>query len=288
MEYHEFLRQSAEEHNTIACMGADPALEKIELVIKNGSVEDKIFNFYSAIIDACVSESVFPAAIKPNYAFYGQYGFEGLRALKRVCEKVRETKLPLILDAKRADIGNTSASYAIEAFNFWNVDSVTVAPYMGSDSVLPFVKHCAESGRGIYILNRTSNPGAVDLQNLMVGEKPLFIRTAEKIIEWGAEGKGNVGAVVGAPSIAEFGQLAAFFAQKKVPMLIPGVGKQGGSAEEVMKMLRQSGSDIALQRINSSREINYAFEKEQTEDFAGAAVKALKSLNSEIGFSRSP
>ena len=283
MQFAEFLKESAEKNKSIVCMGADPALEKIELVIKKGDVEYKISKFYSEIIETCISENTLPAAVKPNYAFYAQYGFEGLRALKTVCEKVKYAGIPLIFDGKRGDIGNTSTAYAKEAFEFWDADCLTVAPYMGSDSVGPFIKYCEEKGKGVYILNRTSNAGAVDLQNLIVEGKPLFLKTAEKIVEWGSKANGNVGAVVGATSIAELQQLAEYFASKKVPLLIPGVGKQGGSAQEVVKILQDSGSELALHRINSSREINYAFEAEKTEDYAGAAVRAIQKMNKEIG-----
>ena len=283
MNYAELLRESSGKGKSIVCMGADPVLEKIQAV-KKGSIEESISGFYSEIIDACVSEGTLPAAIKPNYAFYAQHGFEGLRALKTVCEKTKSAGIPLILDGKRGDIGKTSAAYAKELFDFWGADCATIAPYMGSDSVGPFIKYCEEKGKGVYILDRTSNAGAVDLQNLMVEGKPLFLKTAEKIVEWGAKANGGVGAVVGATSTAELQQLAEFFAAKKVPLLIPGVGSQGGSAEEVVKILKDSGSELALQRINSSSEINYAFEKAGTTDFAGAAVKAIKELNRQIGF----
>lgn len=279
------LKESSEKNKSIVCMGADPVLEKIEQVLKVGSVEEKIARFYSGIIDACIAEQAVPAAVKPNYAFYAQYGWEGLRALKKVCEKVKEAGIPLIFDGKRGDIGKTSAAYAREVFDFWQADSATIAPYMGSDSVGPFIKYCEEKGKGVYILNRTSNAGAVDLQNLIVdGGKQLFLKTAEKIIEWGSKANGNVGAVVGATSTQELQELASFFAFKKIPLLIPGVGSQGGSAVEVTKILRDSGSELSIQRINSSSEINFAFEKQETEDFAGAAVKAIRELNKQINF----
>ena len=284
MNYIDFLKQTTEQNKSIACMGADPVIEKIP--IKSGSVEEKISKFYSEIIDAIVSSNTPTGAIKPNYAFYGQYGFEGLRALQNVCEKVRSENIPLILDAKRADIGSTSEAYAKEVFDFWKVDAVTVAPYMGEDSVSPFIKWCEEKGKGVYILNRTSNKGAVDLQNLKVEGKHLFLKVSEKILEWGRNAKGNLGAVVGATSPAEFEELTQFFSGSKnhVPFLIPGVGKQGGSAPEIVGILRKNNSNLAMHRINSSREINYAFEKTNSPDFADAAVKALQELNKEINF----
>jgi len=283
MNYAEVLEESTKKFNSIVCMGADPVIDRIP--IKEGNNEEKIVKFYSEIIDACKSEGTVPGAIKPNYAFYAQYGFEGLRALKKVCEKVKAEGIPLVLDAKRGDIGKTSAAYGKEVYELWGSDCVTIAPYMGSDSVGPFIEWCEKEGKGVYILNRTSNPGAVELQNLQVDGKNLFVKVSEKIMEWGANANGNVGAVVGATSMQELEEICRFYAEQeqKVPLLIPGVGAQGGSAAEVTEVLKKTGYELGIVRINSSSGINYAYEKAGTEDFAGAAVKAIKELNKEIG-----
>ena len=284
MEYSELLKAKAEEFKSIVCMGADPVLDRIP--IKEGSVEERIFSFYQKIIDAAVSENAVPGAIKPNYAFYAQHGFEGLRALKKVCDYVKEKGIPLVLDAKRGDIGKTNAAYAREVFEFWGADCVTLSPFLGSDSVEPFVKWSEEKGKGLYLLNRTSNEGGKELQNLVCDGKELYMILSEKVVEWGSNAKGNVGSVIGATSIEEFEKITGFFVEKQaaVPLLIPGVGAQGGSAEEVTNALKKVGYDLGLARINSSSGINYAYEKQETDDFAGAAVKAIKKLNSEIGF----
>ncbi|MEW6295711.1 MAG: orotidine-5'-phosphate decarboxylase [Candidatus Diapherotrites archaeon] len=286
MNYVKFLKNSAMKFNSIACVGFDPQLEKIEKVCKAKNTQAILLKFYSDILNAMRAEGTMPAAIKPNYAFFAQYGFDGLRALKKVIKKVKMEKIPCILDAKRGDIGSTSGAYAKEVFDFWKADCVTIAPYMGSDSVGPFIKYSEEKGRGVYILNRTSNKGAADLQNLMIEGKPLYLKTAEKIIEWSANAKGNVGAVVGATSIQELKELSAFYSSNKnfVPLLIPGVGSQGGSAKEVKNALKENNYDISIVRINSSSAINYAFEKDGSQDYVGAAVKALKELNKEIEF----
>lgn len=284
MDYSELLKEKAEEFKSIVCMGADPVLDKIP--IKEGSIEERIFSFYKQIIDAAVSENAVPSAIKPNYAFYAQHGFEGLRALKKVCDYVKENKIPLVLDIKRGDIGKTNAAYAKEAFEFWGADCATISPFLGSDSVEPFVKWSEEKGKGLYLLNRTSNKGGAELQNLSCNGKELYMILSEKIVEWGKNAKGNVGSVIGATSIEEFEKIAGFFVEKQatVPLLIPGVGAQGGSAKEVTDALRKVGYDLGLARINSSSGVNYAYETQGTEDFAGAAVKAIKELNKEIGF----
>lgn len=282
MDYVDFLQTSAEKNKSIVCVGLDPVLEKIPL--KHHDVEKVISDFYTEILDEFVRQGSLPAAVKPNYAFYAQHGFEGMRALQHVIAKSRKLNLPVIFDGKRADIGKSSAAYAREAFDFWKGDSLTVAPYMGSDSVEPFIKYCENFGKGVYILNRTSNKGAVEIQNLTVEGKPLYMKVAEKISEWGVNAKGNVGAVVGATSMKELEEIAKFYAKKKnkVPLLIPGVGAQGGSAKDVVNALRNADYDMRIVRINSSSEINYAYEKSSEKNFARAAASALQKLNEEI------
>jgi len=282
MNYFEMLKNSAREGNSIVCMGADPVIEKIP--VEKASIEEKIFSFYSEIIRVCKEENCLPGAVKPNYAFFAQYGFDGLKALKRFCELAKEENMILILDAKRGDIGKTSEAYARECFAFWKADATTVNPFMGSDSVRPFIKWAEENGNGCYVLNRTSNEGAKEFQNQRIGEKELFKLVSEKIIEWGKQAKGNLGSVVGATSTKELEEITKIFskAENQVPLLIPGVGAQGGTAEEVTETLRRVGYDLSIVRINASSSINYAFEKEQSTDFAGAAAREIKGLNKEM------
>ncbi len=282
-EYVEHLEQAARQNKSLACFGMDPVMERIPL--KEGDVEQKITGFYEDLLDACVGEDCLPGAVKPNYAFFAQYGFEGLRSLKHVIERAKKLKLPVILDAKRGDIGNSSRAYAQEVFGFWQADAVTVAPYMGSDSVKPFIEFAEKHGKGVYVLNRTSNAGAKDFQDLLAGGKKLYLSVADKIVEWGAGAKGNLGAVVGATSLAELAEINSFYAKAKnpVPLLIPGVGAKGAKASDVVAQLKKGSKNLFLHRVNSSSELNYAYEKQRTSDYAGASVKALKQLNEEIG-----
>lgn len=278
MSFTDKLIKAAEERKSIVCLGMDPVLE--EIPVKEQSPNTKIVKFYDNIIEATAGSI---GAVKPNYAFFAQYGFPGLRALKKVVSICKNKKLPVILDAKRGDIGKSSEAYANEVFNFWKADAVTVAPYMGKDSVTPFISQCS-SGKGVYILVRTSNKGAEDLQEITgKNGKKIFMETAAKLVEWHAEG---AGAVVGATNTAELKAIAEFFAAsgKKIPLLIPGVGAQGGSAKEVASILKGIG-DIKMHRINSSSGINYAYKKYGTDDYAGAAEKAVKELNDEISLS---
>lgn len=278
MNFLERLKQQAEEKKSIVCMGMDPILDKIPI---EGSPKEVITKFYLDLLEAMKSESTFPGIVKPNIAFYEQYGFDGLQALKTVMEAYKEAGIMIILDAKRGDIGKTSAAYAKALFDFWDADAITIAPYMGSDSVGPFVEYC-EKGKGVYILDRTSNKGAVDLQDLKVDGTPIYMKTAEKLVDWHQPG---VSAVVGATYPQELEQISKFFVDsgKQIPLLIPGVGSQGGSAQEVVAALKNTGNDLSLHRINSSSGINFAYLKKDTDDYAGAAVDAIKELNDEIG-----
>jgi orotidine-5'-phosphate decarboxylase len=152
---------------------------------------------------------------------------------------------------------------------------------MGSDSVEPFIEWCDQE-KGVYILCRTSNKGAVDLQDLKVDGVPVYMKLAENIIRWHKPG---VGAVVGATYLDELEEISRFFVEskKEIPLLIPGVGSQGGSAKEVVEVLRKTKNNILIHRINSSSGINYAYIENDTSDYAKAAVDALENLNKEIG-----
>ncbi|MBD3312812.1 orotidine-5'-phosphate decarboxylase [Candidatus Woesearchaeota archaeon] len=279
MNYTEKLAKAANDNASIVCAGFDPDLDKIPLEGQPGEV---IPRFFSALLDAFDGEDAKPGIIKPNSAFYEQYGIEGWQAMKKVIDDCKVRGYPVILDAKRADIGNTSRAYANAVYKFLNVDALTVAPYMGSDSVEPFLEY-SDKGKGAYILLRTSNKGAVDLQDLKVGEQPVFMEVAGSIIRWHKPG---TGAVVGATYPEELEKISEFFVSsgKRVPLLIPGVGAQGGSASEVVNALKVSGNDLLIHRINSSRGLIYAYQKdgENKDDFAGAAAKVVREMNKEI------
>ncbi|MFA5105590.1 MAG: orotidine-5'-phosphate decarboxylase [Candidatus Micrarchaeia archaeon] len=283
-DYVSSLMAYADRKKSIVCLGADPVLEKIP---DNGKgTEERIAGFFSDIFTG-IRESQDPAhsiaSVKPNYAYFAQYGFEGLRALKRVIDDAKKD-WQVILDVKRGDIGASSAAYAKEAFEFWGADAITVAPYMGHDSLSPFFEYC-KRGKGVYVLVRTSNPGSADFQSLNAGDagNPLFLEVAAKLASWHENG---VGAVVGATDIAELEKVSDYFAGtgKHVPLLIPGVGAQGGSAGEAIAMLKKSGGRLAaMHRINSSSGITYCYLKKGSSDPAGAALDEIGRLNSEIG-----
>ncbi len=281
MGYLELLSSSAQERQSIVCFGLDPDLSQFPATAAQGT-EEKITSFFSQIIDASLAEPKSISALKPNYAYFAQYGFDGLRALKSLVERY-SGKLPIILDAKRGDIGKSSAAYAAEAFDFWGADALTVSPYMGHDSLLPFFDRC-KKGKGVYVLCRTSNPGASDFQSLRLEDgRQLFSEVARKLEKWHING---VGMVMGAtaPDELEAAMWVFYDAKKQLPLLVPGVGAQGASAAGTAKVLKNVWPEaFPLHRINSSSAIAYAHRKKGTDDFVGAALSEIKRMNGEIG-----
>lgn len=263
MNYSELLKKSAAEAGNIVCMGLDPVLDALPFPEKN--ITERIAGYFEIIFREMKARSLKVAAFKPNAGYYAMLDrpledrFEGSLALAAVIRLIRDLfpGTPVILDAKRGDIATSSLNYAREAFETWTADCVTVSPYMGTDSVMPF----AFADKGMYILNRTSNPGGKDLQN-KTGEngKPLYMTVAEAIAGWHAEHEG-IGAVAGATNLKEFEDIAAFYAEKDIPLLIPGVGSQGGTAPEVMALMRKTGYPVALARINSSSGLTHPWKK---------------------------
>ncbi len=278
--YLDFLRTCARERASIICFGLDPDLS----LMPHSSLgrEERIVQFFSDIVDAALLQSPAVSALKPNYAYFAQYGFDGLRALQSLIQRYKG-KLPIILDAKRGDIGRSSEAYAKECFDFWNADALTVSPYMGYDSVKPFLDKCKE-GKGAYVLCRTSNSGAADFQSLNIDNgKQLFSEVAAKLHKWHVAG---LGAVMGATALDELESFLWIFydSKKEIPLLIPGVGSQGASASETAKLLRSVWSEaLPLHRINSSSAIAYAYRKKGTSDYVGAALEEIKRMNAEIG-----
>jgi orotidine-5'-phosphate decarboxylase len=257
----EKLKKLGEENKTILCFGIDPLIEKINI---DGTIEEKIISYYSELIDALLEEHAI-AAIKPNYAYFAQYGFDGLSALKNIINSYKN-KTFIILDGKRGDIGKSSEAYAREIYDFWKADATTVSPYMGSDSVKPFLRE----GKIVYVLCRTSNEGAKDFQELKIGKKFLYEHVAKKAVEW------NVGLVIGATSNAI--KRIVKITKEKVPFLIPGIGAQGGDLLMVMEAIK---TNPYVHRINVSSSLAYAYEKtgEKPKD---ATLNEAEKLNKKI------
>ena len=245
------------------CVGLDPVLEKIPAHLRN--LEDPIFEFNKRIIDATAP---FAVAFKPNTAFYEAQGVKGWESLEKTIRYIPKDCF-IIADAKRGDIGNTSTAYAKTFFEALPCDAVTVAPYMGMDSVEPFLQF---KGKWAIVLGLTSNDGALDFQNLVSEEKPLYDHVISKVKSWGTPE--NLMFVVGATRTQQLAHIRTL-----VPdhfLLVPGIGAQGGSLEEVFNF--GANKDVGL-LVNSSRAILYA---QDDINFAEGAKKEALKIKTEM------
>ncbi len=269
MKFVDSLKECAQENGSLVCVGLDSDIDKIPHFLKTHAKDNKeaVCKFNKAIIDETRD---LVCAYKLNIAFYELLGPAGYEALKETRDYI-PSRIPAIVDAKRADIGNTSRAYARALLDFYNFDGITVNPYLGYDSLEPFLNY---QNKGIFILCRTSNPGSADFQDLICVHKPLYQIVAQKIAGWNQYG--NVGAVVGATYPKELKEVREILGED-IPILIPGVGKQKGDLEAAVKNGTNSKSEMAI--INSSRSIIFA---SPGVDFAQAAWAAAKKLKDEI------
>ncbi len=259
-------------NDSLLCVGLDPDLARLPASLQNDP--DGIFTFCKEIIDATADLA---CAFKPQIAYFAALGAEG--QLERICAYLRQhyPQVPLILDAKRGDIGATARQYAREAFDRYGADAVTVNPYMGFDSVEPYMEW---SDRGAIVLCRTSNPGGSDLQFLQVDGKPLYQHVARLVAEkWNSNGQCAL--VVGATFPDELAQVRALVGD--MPLLVPGVGAQGGDVEATVRSGKTA--DGSGMMINSSRAILYAA-AQGTEDFAAAARRVALETRDAINAHR--
>lgn len=266
MGFMQQLRQRWATSGSLVCVGLDP--EPAKFPARFAADDDAVFAFCRDIVDATAE---FACAFKPQIAHFAALGAEG--ALERLIAHVHAAHpgIPVILDAKRGDIGSTAQRYAIEAFARYAADAVTVNPYLGGDSLQPFLDHAE---RGVVILCRTSNPGAADLQDLPVDGRPLYQHVAMKAArEW--NGHGNVALVVGATWPGQLGEVRAIVGD--MPLLVPGVGAQGGDVEAVVRNGRSADGTGLL--VSSSRAILYA---SACDDYAAAAADAARALRDAI------
>lgn len=257
------LRGAAEANRSLLCVGLDPDPNLMPI--------DDVFEFNRAIIDATRD---LVCCYKPNLAFYEALGPSGLEALRRTVEHIPDD-IPVIGDAKRGDIGNTARAYATALFDFYGFDAVTANPYMGGDTLAPFLGY---ADRGVFVVCRTSNPGSGDFQSLPVtrpdGQQwPLYMEVAAKCSEWNASG--GVGLVVGATYPEELQHVRAQCPD--MPILIPGIGAQGGDmrASVVNGLDARRGGIL----ISASRQVIYA---SKGPDFAERARDAALELRDRI------
>ncbi len=265
------VRFASERNNSVLCVGLDPDITKMPGDIAEAN--EPLYDFLAPIIDATHD---LVCCYKPNIAFYEACGADGIEQLIEVMEYIRglDHDVPIILDAKRGDIGNTAKAYASSIFDNFRADAVTANPYMGGDTLQPFLDY---EDRGVIVLCLTSNPGYRDFEALESGGEPLFIHVAKKAVDWNK--RENIALVVGATHPGEAARIRE--AAPEIPFLMPGIGAQGGDPAEIMKIgFTQSGYPPI---VNSSRSILYAG---SGEDYATqsrqAALATREKLNKYI------
>lgn len=285
------------------CVGLDPMLSYIPAPLKEKAFAEKgetlsgaaeaVWQFNKAIVDACWD---LVPSVKPQIAMYEQFGIPGLSVYEKTVRYCKEKGLIVIGDAKRGDIGSTSAAYAAAHLGTVEVgkaelaafdsDMVTVNPYLGTDGVKPFVEACSRFDKGIFVLVKTSNPSSGEFQDRLIDGRPLYEHVADKVMEWGSESMdgewSNVGAVVGATypeMIIRLRELMphTFF-------LVPGYGAQGGTAEDLRHAFDANGIGAV---VNSSRGIIAAYKKKEyasfgEEGFAEASRQAVLDMAADI------
>jgi orotidine-5'-phosphate decarboxylase len=264
------LYAAAARNNSLVCVGLDPEIEKIPAHLLG--IPRAIFEFNRRIVDATAE---YACCYKPQFAHYAALGAEDqlLDTIDYIQDK--HPGLPVILDSKRGDIGSTAAKYAHESFERYGADAVTVNPYLGFDSIEPYLRW---TERGVIILCRTSNPGARDFQDLEAGGKRLYRHVAERVArDWNAGGQCML--VIGATYPQELAEIRAVVGD--LPFLVPGVGAQGGDVAAAVRAGRTADGFGMV--VNSSRGIIYA---SGGEDFADAARAATRALRDEINLYR--
>lgn len=321
MNFADQLDSAIQSKGNPICVGLDPRFEQLPQKIRTKAIKDHgctakavaeaLFEFNKSILDA-VSDLV--PCCKPQVAFYEEYGWDGMRVYEQTIRYARRRGLVVISDAKRGDIGNTAQAYArahlahmrapkempedeflrvLSAtgsnITGFDADALTVNPYMGADTLEPFLKVCAETNRGIFVLVKTSNKGSGDLQDLKLdGGGTVVERVAKMVHELGAAHKGqcglsSVGAVVGATYPEQAKRLRELMPD--TIFLIPGYGAQGGTAQDAAAGFRSDGRGAI---VNNSRGIIFAFKQEPfakshgERDFAGAARAAVLKMAEEL------
>jgi len=259
-------------HGRHLVVGLDTAWERLPASVNHlDSPADRVIAFNREIID---QTSDLVCAYKPNIAFYEALGADGFRALKETIGSIRQLapNVPIIVDAKRGDIGSSNSGYVAAIFDELGADAITVHPYLGREALAPFLER---EDRLIFVLARTSNPGAGEFQDLEALGRPLYRHVARAVATtW--NGSGNCGLVVGATYPDEL-RLVRADTGPEIPILIPGVGTQGGDLRAVVSIHREADSESFL--INASRSILYA---SADADFSIVARTAAQNLSDEI------
>ena len=273
----DMLSAAERQNDSMLCVGLDPEPTRFPGRFKGDS--NKIYDFCAAIVDATADLVI---AFKPQIAYFAAHRAEG--QLERLMEHMRRVapQVPIILDAKRGDIGSTAEQYAIEAFERYGADAVTLSPFMGFDSVAPYLNPVKYAGKGAFLLCRTSNPGGDDLQNQRLASiegQPLLYEHVARLAQGPWNLNGQLGLVVGATYPAEIERVRTV--APTLPLLIPGVGAQGGDAVATVRAGWRPDAPII---VNSSRAILYA---SPGDDFAAAARREAAQTRHMLQAARS-
>lgn len=275
------------EEKGMVCLGLDTKLEYIpeEIKKKHQSIDDLIFEFNKRIID-CTKDIV--AIYKPQIAFYEAYGIKGLMAYKRTLEYLRSNELLSIGDVKRGDISSTADMYAKAHFQGdFEADFITLNPYMGFDSITPYLKYLESGEKGVFVLLRTSNPGAKDIEYLESDNKKIYYHVGDKLEKMGSKyigkcGYSSLGAVVGGTHTDEAIEIRERY--ENMFFLIPGYGAQGGKGDDAALYLKDDNGGV----VNSSRGIICAYKHydDGEEKFEEYTRNAVLSMREDIGIKR--
>ena len=273
----DMLSAAERQNDSMLCVGLDPEPTRFPGRFKGDS--NKIYDFCAAIVDATADLVI---AFKPQIAYFAAHRAEG--QLERLMEHMRRVapQVPIILDAKRGDIGSTAEQYAIEAFERYGADAVTLSPFMGFDSVAPYLNPVKYAGKGAFLLCRTSNPGGDDLQTQRLASiegQPLLYEHVARLAQGPWNLNGQLGLVVGATYPAEIERVRTV--APTLPLLIPGVGAQGGDAVATVRAGWRPDAPII---VNSSRAILYA---SSGDDFAAAARREAAQTRHVLQAARS-
>jgi orotidine-5'-phosphate decarboxylase len=274
------LIEAIESKGSCVVVGLDPRLDSLPEGLRAGpgaTAAEAVLEFNRRVIRAVAPHAV---AVKPQSAFYEALGWEGVRSYAETIRFAQEHELLVIADVKRGDIGSTAEAYAEAHLDRFGADAVTVNPYLGIDSIAPFVKR-AKDGKGIFVLVKTSNPSSVDIQDLESGERKVYEHVADLVERWGAGCRGTSGySAVGAVVGATFPQTAAEL-RRLMPhaiFLLPGYGAQGATAEDCRSSFDADGRGAI---VNSSRGILYAFAKPEKaglpwEEYVAQAAERMR------------
>ena len=268
------LRQIQSQKNTAVCVGLDPVPSRFPARLRDGRLRtEAVRTFCAAIVEATAP---YACAFKPNFAFFEALGPAGLTVLDQVLATIPDDCL-VVGDAKRGDIGHSARFYAQSLYDTLGLDACTVSPYLGGDSVAPFLEHEATC---TFVLARTSNDGATDLQEACTCDgTPLYRHVAQRVDAWADGTDGEAGLVVGATAPDALAELRA--EAPSLPFLVPGVGSQGGAPSAVMDAAATEDGPVL---VNSSRSILYASEGPDYSQAAADAAKELRdALNESLG-----